>query len=107
VTATPTAISGAGTTPPTTPPTPSATPVLVGGVPVDDLCAFLAADVPRLQEQDVGAVARLARDLTDFYAVQFLPRPDGAVIDAAITRACPAVRNAVLLVIRQPDLRAL
>jgi hypothetical protein len=89
-------------------PVPSATPQLVGGVPVEDLCAFLAADVPKLQQQpSVGSVARLASDLTDFYASLFLPRPDGVAVDRATETACPAVRGAVLYVLGQPNLRSL
>jgi hypothetical protein len=82
-------------------------PVLVGGVPADDLCAFLAGTVPRLQGQDVGAVARLAADLDDFYASQGLPRPAGDVIDEALTAACPDIRITVLFAIAQPNLRSL
>ena len=89
-------------------PTPSAAPVLVGGVAVEDLCAFLAGDVPRLQEQGtVGAVALLASDIQSFYAYQGLPRPDGAVIDRATVQACPATRFAVLVALRQQNLNSL
>jgi len=90
------------------PPAPTAAPVLVGGVAVEDLCVFLAGDVPRLQDQGaVGAVALLASDLRSFYAYQGLPRPDGAVIDRATLQACPATRFAVLVVLKQQNLNAL
>jgi hypothetical protein len=82
-------------------------PVLIGGVAVEDLCAFLAADVPKLRGQAVGSVARLAADLDDFYASQGLLRPAGDVIDAATTKACPDVRILVLFAIGQPNLTSL
>jgi hypothetical protein len=89
-------------------PTPTPVPVLVGGVAVEDLCTFLAGDVPRLQQQGaVGAVALLASDIRSFYAYQGLPRPDGAVIDRAILQACPETRFAVLVVLKQPNLNSL
>lgn len=87
---------------------PSATPSLVGGVPVEDLCAFLASGAPRLDGQPpVGAIARLDADLTDFYAYRFLPRPPGAEVDAATGAACPDARFAVLVAIGLPDLKSL
>jgi hypothetical protein len=114
-------VAGAATTAPTTP--PGATPALVtppsaaarvtaaalvGGVAADDLCAFLASDLPRLQDQaKVGTLARLAADLADWYALQGLPRPDGAVIDQATQRACPDIRTAALVAVGQSDLRSL
>ena len=81
---------------------------LVGGVAPADLCAFLGSDLPRLREQStVGALARLAADVSDFYATQGLRRPDGAVIDKALRRACPDVRNATLAAVGESDLRSL
>jgi hypothetical protein len=81
---------------------------LVGGVQAQDLCAFFGSDLPRLQDQsNVGTLARLAADVGDFYATQGLRRPDGPVIDDALRKACPGVRNATLVAVGQPDLRSL
>jgi len=81
---------------------------LVGGVAAADLCAFFGSDLPRLREQtNVGTLARLAADVSDFYATQGLRRPDGPAIDKALKKACPDVRNATLVAVGQPDLRSL
>jgi hypothetical protein len=102
------AAAATATPSPTVPASPTVPPAELGGVPVDDVCAFIASDLPRLADQaKVGTLARLSADLTDFYAAQGRARPDGAPLDQALQKTCPEIRAAALVATGQPDLRPL